>query len=124
MKPTEIISQSIRNDGNDPTSDLNALSLAKQRNSLQMLQENNTVLAMLRLGRGDVEIHLYSVDSPLLMARALTHFIKKIRSMDINAVYGKPDNTNRLGQTLKLLEKLGVEVLPSDRPKYQWMAKV
>jgi hypothetical protein len=124
MKPTEIISQSIQNDGNDPMPDLQALALAQQRHSLQILQENNTVLAMLRLGNGDVEIHLYSVDSPLLMARALTHFIKKIRSSDIRAVYGKPDNTGRLQQTLKLLQKLGVEVLPSDKPNYQWMAMV
>lgn len=124
MKPTEIIRQSIKNDGNDPEPDLQALVLAKKHDALRILQENNTVLVLLKIGQGDVEMHLYSVDKPLSMAKSLIHFIKKIRSTDIKTVYGTQDSLGRLDQTLKLLQGMNVEVLPSDKPKYQWMAKV
>jgi hypothetical protein len=33
-------------------------------------------------------------------------------------------NSNKLQQTLTMLKTLGVNVQPSDNPKYEWMAKV
>lgn len=120
MKPSEIITADVTNNGGDPTADLNLLSQAIQEKKVIVLQENNSVLLLFKIGNGAVEMHLYTVDSPIKVAKALIQFIKKIRASDIKAVYGKDEPT----QTLQLLKNLDVEILPSDNPKYKWMAIV
>jgi tRNA 2-selenouridine synthase SelU len=74
----------------------------------------------LNIGNGAVELHLYTQDTPIKVAKALIYFIKKIRESDIQVVYGSEEPT----QTLQLLKNLDVVVEPSDNPKYKWMARV
>lgn len=120
MTPTEIITADMEKHGNNPVPFLKALTNAIKAKAVILMQENNSVLMLRRLGEGAVELHLFTVDSPLKVAKSLIQFIKKIRNSDIKVVYGADEPT----QTLQLLKNLDVEIMPSDNPKYKWMAKV
>ena len=66
-------------------------------------------------------LHLFTLDEPLSLAKALASFIKTIRNMKgVQNVYGDTDNK----QLLALLNRLGVDVQDSNLSGYTWMAKV
>ena len=120
MKPTEIISAEYQRLGKDPSKFLRALNIVINKKMALLLQEGDTILVLITIGEKEVELHLFTVEGPLKVARALSRFIKKIRDTDLKVVYGAEEPA----QTLKMLETLGVKVEPSDKPNYKWMAKV
>jgi len=127
MKPTEIINAEFQKLGKDSGEFLKKLSAALRKKLAIIMQEENTILILIALGDGNVELHLFTTDSPIKVAKALSRFVDKIRKSDLKAVYGPKENvpnSNKLKQTLTMLKTLGVDVLPSDNPKYEWMAKV
>jgi len=127
MKPTEIINAEFQKLGKDSGEFLKKLSAALRKKLAIIMQEENTILILIALGDGNVELHLFTADSPIKVAKALSRFVDKIRKSDLKAVYGPKENvpnSNKLQQTLTMLKTLGVDVLPSDNPKYEWMAKV
>ena len=127
MKPTEIINAEFQKLGKDSGAFLKKLSAALRKKLAIIMQEDNTILILIALGDGNVELHLFTADSPIKVAKALSRFVDKIRKSDLKAVYGPKENvpnSNRLQQTLTMLKTLGVDVQPSDNPKYEWMAKV
>ena len=88
---------------------------------VSLLHKNNSVLYAQYIDHGgDIELHLFTEDSPLQLLQSLRFFIQKIRSSDLRAVYGKADNDG----IVRFLEKAGVEVKHSDKPRYNWMALV
>ena len=127
MKPTEIINAEFQKLGKDSGEFLRLLNVAINKKMAIILQEGDSILILLTIGEGLVELHLFTTESPLKVARALSKFIDKIRKSDLKAVYGPKEdvpNSNKLQQTLTMLKTLGVNVQPSDNPKYEWMAKV
>jgi hypothetical protein len=127
MKPTEIINAEFQKLGKDSGEFLRLLNIAINKKMAIILQEGDSILILLTIGEGLVELHLFTTEGPLKVARALSKFIDKIRKSDLKAVYGPKEdvpNSNKLQQTLTMLKTLGVNVQPSDNPKYEWMAKV
>lgn len=127
MKPTEIINAEYQKLGKDPSKFLRALNIAINKKLAIIMQENDSVLLLIATKDGNAELHLFTQDSPIKLAKALSRFIDKIRKSDLKAVYGPKENvpnSNKLQQTLTMLKTLGVDVQPSDNPKYEWMAKV
>jgi hypothetical protein len=127
MKPTEIINAEFQKLGKDSGEFLRLLNIAINKKIAIILQEGDCILVLLTIGEGLVELHLFTTEGPLKVARALSKFIDKIRKSDLKAVYGPKEdvpNSNKLQQTLTMLKTLGVDVQPSDNPKYEWMAKV
>jgi NhaP-type Na+/H+ and K+/H+ antiporter len=127
MKPTEIINAEYQKLGKDPSKFLRALNIALNKKLAIIMQENDTVLLLIATNDDNAELHLFTQDSPIKLAKALSRFVDKIRKSDLKAVYGPKEdvpNSNRLQQTLTMLKTLGVDVQPSDNPKYEWMAKV
>jgi hypothetical protein len=86
-----------------------------------LLKDNNSVLLLIRLGEGLVELHLFTLDKPLTVAKSIKNFIKKIRESDLKAVYGTAPMDSPVVQMLNIS---GVKVEKSNLPNYQWMAKV
>jgi NhaP-type Na+/H+ and K+/H+ antiporter len=127
MKPTEIISAEYQTLGKNPSKFLRALNIALNKKLAIIMQENNSVLLLIATRDGNAELHLFTQDSPIKLAKSLSRFIDKIRKSDLKAVYGPKENvpnSNKLQQTLTMLKILGVDVQPSDNPKYEWMAKI
>lgn len=86
-----------------------------------ILQSQNTVLLLIAIGEGLAELHIYSVDKPAGIGAAMKDFEQKIRSSDLERVYGSaPLNS----QIMRLMGMMGYQVMKSDKPNYTWMANV
>lgn len=120
MKPSEIISADLQSNGVDPTESLRAIAIGLKAKTLIQLHENDSVLLLRKIGDNAVELHLFTQDSPLKLAKSIISFIKKIKSSDIERVYGNAENQ----QIVQLLRNLDVPVQDSDKPNYNWMAIV
>ena len=118
MTPTEIIQKdAVKEDYN---ADIVIRKIAKLVSSKAaiLLQSNDSLLLLIGLPDNDAELHLYTADAPLTLAKSLKDFINKIRGSEIETVYGSAE----IPQMLALLKRLGVDVKPSDKRNYHWMA--
>lgn len=87
-----------------------------------LLQKNNSVLFLVRLGKGDVELHLYTIDAPQALAKAIDYFIKRIKASDMKKVYfPKLKGGDKI---IDMVRMYGIDVNKSDAPQYAYMAKV
>jgi len=120
MTPTQIVTADSQKRGIDPRRILRAMKKDVHDGKGIVLHTNNSVLFGHYIDNGDMELHLFSVDSPLQLMHSLKEFIKHIRSSKLRAVYGHADNES----IVQFLKKAGVDVQPSDKPKFNWMALV
>lgn len=120
MKPSEIIRKDAIRNKVDP--DRLLASISKQLNDKNaiMLQAGDSVLILKKIGKGKVELHLFTVESPKTLMRSLKAFIDKIVGSGIEYVYGRADNK----EILRMLKMLGVEIEESDMEPYNWKAEV
>ena len=122
MKPSEIILQDQYSQADNPKKVLMSIDRIIKAGNGVLLQKNNSVLFLIRLGDGDVELHLYTVDPPQSLASAIQYFIEKIKASDIKKVYFiKPKSGE---QIVRMLKTYGVDIQKSDRKQYAYMAKV
>jgi hypothetical protein len=86
-----------------------------------LVRQNNSVIVLVSIGDGEVEIHLYTVDPPHRLASAMKYFHDELVKSGIHKVYGTemPDK-----QLIKLMLAVGIPVDKSDKPDYYWMAPV
>ena len=86
-----------------------------------LVRYNNSVIVLIQIGDGEVEIHLYTVDPPHRLASAMKHFHDELVKSGIQKVYGTemPDK-----QLVKMMLAVGIPVDKSDKPDYYWMASV
>jgi hypothetical protein len=120
MKPSEIITQDVTRRKGDPKAVLASISKMVKGNQAIMMSTEGSVLLVKRLGEGLAELHLFTVESPLALARSLKTFIAKIKQSDIKTVYGEAENP----QIIQLLQSVGVKVSDSNLPNYNWKADV
>jgi hypothetical protein len=120
MTPTEIITKDAEKRGLDPAQTINSVAALIQKYKATLLHHGDTVLLLRGIGKNSGELHLFTEDSPLSLLKALKVFIKNIRHSNLDNVYGNADNEG----IIKLLQKAGVDILPSDLQQYNWMAKV
>lgn len=117
MTPSEIIQADAQKSGYDANLALSKLKAQIENGQAVMLRENNSILVLTKIGDGMAEIHLFTADKPLTVAKSALKFLEKVSQSDTQRVYGKADNP----QIVQLLKNLGMEVQESDRPEYNWM---
>jgi len=118
MKPSEIIKADAVERGLDPDRVLrNILILLRNKDAI-MLQKNNSILIVQKLRGNNATLHLFTEDSPLALAKAITYFMETIKASDLRAVYGKADND----EIVSLMRRIGVPVKESDQAAFNWMA--
>ena len=120
MTPTQIVTADAKKRGTDPRKILRAMKKDVHDGTGLVLHTNNSVLFGHYIDNGDMELHLFSEDSPLQLMHSVKEFIKHIRSSKLRAVYGRADNEG----IVRFLKKAGVDVQPSDKSTYNWMALV
>ena len=120
MTPTEIIKADAIERNIDPNTLLASLRKHLEAGVAVMLQKNDSVLVLKEFEGHAMELHLFTEDAPLTLARSIKYFVDKIKASDIEAVYGKADND----EIIEMLRRLGVPVEDSDRPEFNWMAWV
>lgn len=120
MTPEEIITKDAEKRGLNPSQSVNSVAALIQKHSATLLHHGNTLLLLRGIGKNCVELHLFTEDAPLSLLKALKVFVTNIRHSSLDKVYGNADNEG----IIKLLQKTGVDILPSDLAQYNWMAKV
>ena len=95
-----------------------AIDKLVQEGKAVLVRHNNSIIVLILIGEGEVEIHLYTVDPPHRLASAMKYFHDELVKSGINKVYGTemPDK-----QLVKLMLAVGIPVDKSDRPDYYWM---
>jgi len=118
MTPSEIIRKDALREDYNADIVIRKIDKLVSSKAAVLLQSNDSLLLLIGLPDNDAELHLYTADAPLTMAKSLKDFIQKIRDSEIETVYGSAE----IPQTLELLKRLGVDVQPSDKQGYYWMA--
>ena len=97
---------------------IQAISQLVESGKAILVRQNNSVILLIQIGDGEVEIHLYTVDPPHRLASAMKYFHDQLVQSGITKVYGTemPDK-----QLIKLMLAVGIPVDKSDRPDYYWM---
>jgi hypothetical protein len=98
-----------------------AISKLVEEGRAILVRQNNSVIVLVSIGDGEVEIHLYTVDPPHRLASSMKYFHDELVKSGIHTVYGTemPDK-----QLIKLMLAVGIPVDKSDKPNYYWMAPV
>jgi len=118
-------SQIIMNDAEaqkfGPEAIVQAISKLVEEGKAILVRQNNSVILLIQIGDGEVEIHLYTVDSPQRLATAMKYFHDELLKSGIQRVYGTemPDK-----QLIRMMLAAGIPVDKSDKPDYYWMASV
>jgi hypothetical protein len=120
MTPSQIITKEAQSQGVDPKQALQHAVVLVNSGHAVLLQENNSVLLVLRLGDGKVALYLSTVDSPVSLKSAFSGFLKKLKASEINTAYVDTKND----QIVRLMKKTGWDVKKSNNPKFTFMAKI
>jgi hypothetical protein len=122
MTPSQIILKDKYSQADSPKKVLMSINKIINDGDGVLLQKNNSVLFLIRLGEGNVELHLYTVDPPQALAKAIDYFIKKIKDSDMKKVYfPKLKGDDKI---IDVVRMYGIDVQKSDIPRYAYMAKV
>lgn len=120
MTPSEIIMQEARSQGVDPETALRQTSGAVKSGHAVLLQENNSVLLVVRLGDRRSALYLSTADSPTALKSSFKGFLKKLKNSEVNTAYIDTKNP----QIVRLMKKTGWDMEKSNLPKFTFMAKI
>lgn len=120
MRAIEVIAADAHKRGLNPTPIIKSIEHYIVTRKGFVLQKGDTVLFARHITPKELELHLFTVDSPLRLMGALVFFVRAIRKSGVESVYGKAESP----QILELLKRVGVEVHHSDKPHYNWKAVV
>jgi len=118
MKASEIIYNDKFSQEDGPDRVLTGIAKLVKDNMAVILQSGDTVLVVVRLGDGAVEVHVYTVESGLRLISAMKVLIQKLKDSDVQVAYIADP---RDAQMLQVLRMNDLQVMKSDRPEYQWM---
>lgn len=126
MTPSEIITEEGKKVGYDADLILRKIDKLVSGKAAILLQKNDSLLLLISIAKGVVELHLFTMDSPTKLLDSLKYFVQKVKASDVKTVYGigNPQQDKDLKKTLDILDNMGVDVSKSNLPRYQWMATV
>lgn len=120
MTPSEIIAADARHRNLEPHKVLSVVAQIVGKKVGTILQDGDTVVLLQLLDDSAAQVHLFTVDTPLRLAKALLRIYKTLLQSQLKTLYGKADNP----EILDLLRQIGVKVQDSDRPEFNWMAPI
>jgi hypothetical protein len=118
MKASEIIYNDKYSQEDGPDRVLRSVAKLVEDNLAVVLQSGETVLVVVRLGDGAVEVHVYTMDSGLRLISAMKVLIQKLKNSEIQVAYIADPRDAQMLQVLKMND---LQVKKSDRPEYEWM---
>lgn len=126
MTPSQIITQESQSIGGNADEMLRKVNKLVQAKAAVLLQKNDSLLLLINIAKGVVELHIFTVDRPAKVVEAVKFFVEKIKASDIKKVYGSGNLAQdaKLKKMLNILDKMGVDVQKSNLPRYEWMATV
>jgi hypothetical protein len=124
MKPSEIIKKDSEKRGLDPTKTLVSIQYILTHKLGFLLNKNNSVLLLAKIGNNEYETHLFTEDSPLKLGQAMIAMFHDIEGLKIKAIYGNADNPQIINLLKQLAEREGTEIQNPDKPNYNWMIRL
>jgi hypothetical protein len=124
MKASEIIKADAVKRGLNPSQIMVSIQYILMHKLGFLLKKDNTVLLLGKIADHVYEAHLFTEDSSLTLSKALVRIYNDIKKLQVQRIYGKADNEQIIGLMRQLAVKENTQVLPSDRPDYNWMINV
>ena len=124
MPPSQIIMADLgrKADQEEIQQTIEYFSQANDEGKLFILQENNTIVVLVSIGDSVAETHLYSIDTPIVMARSMKTMLDELKRSHINRIYSNVDEDTP--KIVALMQRFGTDIQESDNPEYVWMADV
>jgi hypothetical protein len=118
MKTEDIIRKDAPEENPDDVIRSIAYYLSNDKGVL--LRQNDTVIFAYKFADDLAGMHLFTIDSPIKVVRAVKYFIKEATKHNIKTVYGLTENK----QMYRVFKLLGLNVDKSDLPQYNWKWQV
>jgi len=120
MTPAEVITADANQRGIDPQRVLGAIAQLVQNKQGKLFNAGNSVLFVRLLPDDGGELHFFTEDSPIAIARYIKIFWNGLKKAGIKRVYGKADNQ----EILQLIKRAGADIQQPDLEGYNWMAEL
>lgn len=120
MKPTEIIIADAKRNGYNPAPLLQAIGEVMSKKVAFLLQAGDSVFVLRRLPDNAAEMHVFTAEEPEQFIQSVQQFIAEVQSSDLQKLYGNTKNAD----ILEVFKDLGIDVMPSDIPLFDWMVEV
>ena len=88
-----------------------------------LLQKNDSLLLLVGIAKQVAELHIFTMDPPAKVVKALKYFMGEIKKADIKKVYFDSNSKQEaeLNKTIQVLKSLGLKVQKSNVKQYDWM---
>lgn len=117
MRVEDIIAAEAEKTGDDANQMIQVVTQLVNSQDGILLRKNDSVMLVVRIGGDDVEMNLFTADSPDVLPESLKYFIDTIKNSDVRAIYS--DSTDM--ELIDMFTSLGYKPQKSDRPDYEWM---
>jgi len=117
MRVEDIIAAEAEKTGDDANQMIDVVSQFVKSQDGILLRKNDSVMLIIRIGGDDVEMNLFTADSPEVLPESLKYFIDKIKGSGVRGIYS--DSTDM--ELIDMLTNLGFKPQKSDRPDYEWV---
>jgi len=124
MKPSDIIKADSQKKGTDPTRTMVSIQYLLTHKLGFLLHKGNSVLLLAKISDNEYEVHLFTEDSPLELAKSMISMFHDIEKLKIKAIYGKADNPQIINLLKQLAQREGTEIQNSDKPSFNWMMRI
>lgn len=118
MTPSEIIKADCERRGVDYRKEFMFIKSAIDKAKGILLRAENTLMLAVPIGKGDVELHMYTADSPLKLYKAVIELRKKLQNGGVKKAYTEITNP----QVEEMAKRTDWNVQPSDKERYNFMA--
>lgn len=121
MNATQIIAQDLTNRGKHVHMLMKGITAQIAKGDRQLFQSHNTVMTIKDLGQHEGAVHIFTVDSPLMLVKALADIEQHLKKIKLyHTIYGKVSNA----QMIRTLRLAGFHIVHSNKQKYNCMARL
>jgi hypothetical protein len=124
MKPSDIVKADSEKRGIDPTKTMVSIQYLLTHKLGFLLHKGESVLLLAKIGDNDYEVHLFTQDSPLELAKSMISMFHDIEKLKIGTIYGNADNPQIINLLKQLAQREGTEIQNSDKPSFNWMMRI
>ena len=123
MTPSQIITQEAQKVGYDADVLLRKINKLISNKAGILLQKNDSLLLLVGIAKQVAELHIFTMDPPAKVVKALKYFMGEIKKADIKKVYFDSNSKQEaeLNKTIQVLKSLGLKVQKSNVKQYDWM---
>jgi len=113
-----IIKDIIKADlqGENPDDVIRSITHYLENNKGILIRKNDTVIFGYKFNDDCAGMHLFTVDSPIRVVRAIKHFVEEAPKHNVKTIYGLTENK----QMYRVFKLLGLNVEKSELPQYNW----